>query len=162
MDVRAENRGRPRQKVRFSAVPVMGRNSLTQGRPGVRVRNVRGKSAPKTLCLCCFSSLTFRETKAFSSRRGLFFTVKGPRALPKLRTNNPPPSPSPQGGLLRIPVGGLPKERRGGGVCVEFGERARPLYREKKAPLGFSMKAPWFPTVPDWKIDGGTSRKLGV
>ena len=34
MDVRAENRGRPHQKVRLSAVPVMGRNFLTQGRPG--------------------------------------------------------------------------------------------------------------------------------
>ena len=54
MDVRAENRGRPHQKVHFSAAPVMGRNFLTQGRPGVRVRNVRGKSGPKSLCLCCF------------------------------------------------------------------------------------------------------------
>ena len=54
MDVRAENRGRPHQKVRFSAAPVTGRNFLTQGRPGVRVRNVRGKSGPKSLCLCCF------------------------------------------------------------------------------------------------------------
>ena len=57
MDVRAKNRGRPHQKVRFSAAPVMGRNFLTQGRPGARVRNVRGKSGPKSLCLCCFSSL---------------------------------------------------------------------------------------------------------
>ena len=57
MDVRAENRGRPHQKVRFSAAPVMGRNFLTPGHPGVRVRNVRGKSGPKSLCLCCFSSL---------------------------------------------------------------------------------------------------------
>ena len=54
MDVRAENRGRPRQKVRFPAAPVMGRNFLTPGHPGVRVRNVRGKSGPKSLCLCCF------------------------------------------------------------------------------------------------------------
>ena len=54
MDVRAKNRGRPHQKVRFSAAPVMGRNFLTQGRPGARVRNVRGKSGPKSLCLCCF------------------------------------------------------------------------------------------------------------
>ena len=54
MDVRAKNRGRPHQKMRFSAAPVMGRNFLTQGRPGVRVRNVRGKSGPKSLCLCCF------------------------------------------------------------------------------------------------------------
>ena len=61
MDVRANNRGRPHQKVRFSAAPVMGRNFLTQGRPGVRVRNVRGKSGPKSLCLCCFSSLKIRN-----------------------------------------------------------------------------------------------------
>ena len=54
MDVRAKNRGRPHQKMRFSAAPVMGRNFLTQGRPGVRVRNVRGKFGPKSLCLCCF------------------------------------------------------------------------------------------------------------
>ena len=54
MDVRAENRGRPHQKLRFSAAPVMGRNFLTQGRPGVRVRNVRGKSGPKSLSLCFF------------------------------------------------------------------------------------------------------------
>ena len=59
MDVRAENRGRPHQRVRFSAAPVMGRNFLTQGHPGVRVRNVRGKSGPKSLCLCCFSFLRF-------------------------------------------------------------------------------------------------------
>ena len=54
MDVRAENRGRPHQNVRFSAAPVMGRNFLTPGHPGVRVRNVRGNSGPKSLCLCCF------------------------------------------------------------------------------------------------------------
>ena len=54
MDVRAENRGRPHQKVHFSAAPVMGRNFLTQGRLRVRVRNVRGKSGPRSLCLCCF------------------------------------------------------------------------------------------------------------
>ena len=59
MDVRAENRGHPHRKVCFSAAPVMGRKFLTQGRPGVRVRNVRGKSGPESLCLCCFSSLTF-------------------------------------------------------------------------------------------------------
>ena len=54
MDVRTENRGRPHQKVRFSVALVMGSNFLTQRRPGVRVRNVRGKSGPKSLCLCCF------------------------------------------------------------------------------------------------------------
>ena len=54
MDVRAENHGRPHQKVRFSAAPVVGRNFLTPGHPGVRVGNVRAKSGPKSLCLCCF------------------------------------------------------------------------------------------------------------
>ena len=54
MDVRAENRGRPHQKVCFPAAPVMARNFLTPGHPGVRVRNVRGNSGPKSLCLCCF------------------------------------------------------------------------------------------------------------
>ena len=54
MDVHTENRGRPHQKVRFPAAPVVGRNFLTRGHSGVRVRNVRGKSGPKSLCLCCF------------------------------------------------------------------------------------------------------------
>ena len=71
--------GRPRRKsctsapkVHFSAAPVMGRNFLTQGRPGVRVRNVRGKSGPKSLCLCCFffpdhfESITFLIQKPFN------------------------------------------------------------------------------------------------
>ena len=49
MDVRAENRGRPHQEVRLSAAAVVGRNFLTQGHPGVRVRNVRGKSGPESL-----------------------------------------------------------------------------------------------------------------
>ena len=37
---------------------------MTQGRPGLRVRNVRGKSGPKSLCLCCF---LFPDTKDFPS-----------------------------------------------------------------------------------------------
>ena len=58
MDVRAENRRRPPPKVGFPAAPVMGRNFLTPGNPGVRVRNVRGKSGPKSLCYyVVFSSL---------------------------------------------------------------------------------------------------------
>ena len=56
MDVRAENRGCPHKKVRFPAAPVVGRNFLTAGHPGVRVGNVRGKSGPKSLCLCVFFS----------------------------------------------------------------------------------------------------------
>ena len=58
MDVRAKNNGRPHQKMRFPAAQVVGRNFLTPGHPGVRLRNVRGKSGPKRLCLCCFSSLS--------------------------------------------------------------------------------------------------------
>ena len=54
--------GRPRRKSwtsapksAFSRGPDGGeRNFLTLGHPGVRVRNVRGKSGPKSLCLCCF------------------------------------------------------------------------------------------------------------
>ena len=63
MDVRAENRGRPHEKVRFPAAPVVGRNCLTPGHSGVRVRNVRRKSGPKSLCLCCFF---FPEKLSFS------------------------------------------------------------------------------------------------
>ena len=63
MDVRAENRGRPHPKVRFSAAPVMGRNFLTHGRAGVRVRNVCGKSGPKSLCLCCFFFPDFKPLR---------------------------------------------------------------------------------------------------
>ena len=68
-----------------------------------------------------------RKKKAFSSKRDLFFTVKGPRALPKFHTEPRPQIPrgvSQNGG-----------RGRGGGVCVEFGERARPLHREKEAPF---------------------------
>ena len=63
MDVRAENRGRPHQKVRFSAALVVGRNFLTLGHPGVRVSNVRGKSGPKSLCLRCFFFPEFKIPK---------------------------------------------------------------------------------------------------
>ena len=76
MDVRAENRGRPHQKVRFSAALVMGRNFLTQGRLGVRVRNVRRKSGPKSLCLCCFPSLSLQICTIFLH---LVFLVGGGR-----------------------------------------------------------------------------------
>ena len=68
MDVRAENRGRPHQKVRFPAAPVVGRNFLTPGHSGVRVRNVRRKSGPKSLCLCCFFFPEFLQRTAHLSR----------------------------------------------------------------------------------------------
>ena len=41
----------------FSCGLMMGRNSLSPGHLGVRVRNVRAKSGLKCLCLCCFYSL---------------------------------------------------------------------------------------------------------
>ena len=56
--------GRPRRKSWTSAPksasacgPGGGEKLLTAGHSGVRVRNVRRKSGPKKLCLCCFSSL---------------------------------------------------------------------------------------------------------
>ena len=60
MDVRAKNRGRPRQKVRFSAAPVMGRNFLTQGRPGVRSGMSAGNPDQKVYVYAVFSSLIYR------------------------------------------------------------------------------------------------------
>ena len=38
----------------FSCGPVLGKNSLTPGHPGVRVRNVHRKFGPKNLSLYCF------------------------------------------------------------------------------------------------------------
>ena len=70
MDVRAENRGRPHQKVRFPAAPVVGRNFLTPGHSGVRVRNVRRKSGPKSLCLCCFFFPEFCRKPPFARKLG--------------------------------------------------------------------------------------------
>ena len=72
-DVRAENRGRPHQEVCFPAASVVGRNFLTPGHPGVRVRNVRGKSGPKSSYLCCFPSLivgTKRKISKYLIRKG--------------------------------------------------------------------------------------------
>ena len=53
MDVRAENRGRPHQKVGFPAAPVRCRNFLTPRHPGVRVGNVRSNSDQRVY-VCCF------------------------------------------------------------------------------------------------------------
>ena len=39
------------KKCVFPVAPVVGRNFLTPGHPGVRVQNVRGKSGPRSLCL---------------------------------------------------------------------------------------------------------------
>ena len=54
MDVRAENRGRPHQKVRFPAAPVVGRNFLTPEHSGVRVRNVREEIRAKKFMFMLF------------------------------------------------------------------------------------------------------------
>ena len=43
------------KSVCFPAALPMGRNFLTSGHPGVRVRNVRTKSGPKQFCLCCLA-----------------------------------------------------------------------------------------------------------
>ena len=47
MDVSAENRGRLHPRVGFPAAPVMERNFLTPGHPGVRVGNVHRNSDQK-------------------------------------------------------------------------------------------------------------------
>ena len=75
--------------------------------------------------------------KPFSSKRGLFFTVKGSRAPPKFPTHahTTPPRPSPRGGGGRFtenPSRGSPKQGGGaGGVCVcvcgIWGAREAPL-----------------------------------
>ena len=57
MDVRAENRGRPHQKVRFPAAPVVGEKFLTPGHPGVRVRMSAGNPDQKIYVYAVFSSL---------------------------------------------------------------------------------------------------------
>ena len=101
-----------------------------------RALNCRMRQVPETDVRPLAPQMKF---KAFSSKRGLFFHTHTHSALPNY-TRTPGPLPT-RGGLLKIPVGGLPKEGggggrgRGGGVCGEFGERARPLYREKKAPF---------------------------
>ena len=60
MDVRAKNRGRPPRNCVFPRTRCWGETSwpLVMRRNTVRVTNVRKKFGPKSLCLCCFSSLT--------------------------------------------------------------------------------------------------------
>ena len=97
--------------------------------------------------------------KAFSSKRGLFFTVKGPRTLPKFRAEPPPPAPPHKKGLLKIPVEGLLKKEgggkgpggggggAGGGVAVwnlgsargPFTANKRPLFDENAFLLSFGV-----------------------
>ena len=57
MDVRAENSGRPHQKMHFPAVPAVGRNFLTPGHPGVRVRKSAGNPDQKVYVCAVFSFL---------------------------------------------------------------------------------------------------------
>ena len=77
------------------------------------------------------------QEKAFSSRRGLFFTVKGPASQGEDGWGG---GVSGDGGgrvgfLLKIPgLLGVSQKRGADSVCGEFGG-ARPLYREKKAPF---------------------------
>ena len=79
------------------------------------------------------------DNKAFSSKRGLFFAVKGPRALPKFHTH-PPPGPSPQKGVTENPSRGSPKRGGrgrgwgGGGSVWNLGS-ARGPFTAKKAPF---------------------------
>ena len=80
MDVRAKNRGRWHQKVRFPAAPRVGRNFLTPGHPGVSVRSVRRKSGPKNLRLCCFF---FPECIGFVPGGNLYWSSGWP--LPERR-----------------------------------------------------------------------------
>ena len=53
MDVRAKNHGGLHQKVHFPVAAVVG-ETFDPWASGRKVRNVRGKSGPKSLCLCCF------------------------------------------------------------------------------------------------------------
>ena len=54
MDVRTDNRGRPHQKVCFPVAPVVGRNFLTAGHSGTRVRNACRIFGQKVCVLCSF------------------------------------------------------------------------------------------------------------
>ena len=57
----------------------MGRNSFTlaPGQPGVRVRNVRGNSGPKSLCLCLFlSSLKLIQISFFVVRLYIYIYMR--------------------------------------------------------------------------------------
>ena len=83
--------------------------------------------------------------KAFSSKRGLFFTVKGPCALPKFHANPPPLFSTPPhrrvGRGTENPSRGSPKrgggggEGRGRGVSVWNLGSARGPFTVKKRPL---------------------------
>ena len=104
------------------------------------VTSSSSSTTPSSSTVCVLVS-----RKAFSSKRGLFFTVKGPRALPKFHRHHPPP-PCPSPPFLGFSVtppppplwGGAGREG-GGGPCGIWGARKAPL-PWKKGP--FSMKTP--------------------
>ena len=94
MEVRAENRGRPHQKVRFPATPLVGSNFVTPGHPGVRVRDARGKSGPKSLCYALRSERPFTGVSgpsgakiAKKSQKESYWgsAKKSPRKYPKVQ-----------------------------------------------------------------------------
>ena len=59
------------KKCVFPAGPVTGRNFLTLGHPGVRVRNIRRRFAPNHLCLlCCFFPKKLKTNFFFSNFLG--------------------------------------------------------------------------------------------
>ena len=104
------------------------------------------------------------QFKGVSIEKGLLFTIKGPRALPKFHTDTTPPSPAPSPSPLsfgRPPAGifstppPLFVGRAGGGVRVEFAERARPLYREERPlfdenpPVYRPLRVFWVHQAPD-------------
>ena len=62
-----QNRGRPHQKVRFSAAPVMGRNFLTQGSSGHKGQVSAGNPDQKVYVYAAFSSLNIIGSETFST-----------------------------------------------------------------------------------------------
>ena len=82
----------------------------------------------------------FRLKRRFHRKGAFFFTVKGPRAVPKFHTDTPsppPPATHKKGEFTENPRRGG-RGRAGWCLCGIWGARegrARPLYREKKAPF---------------------------
>ena len=63
MDVRAKNRGRPHQKVRFSAAPVVGRNFSTPGASGRKGQECPREIRTKKFMFMLFFSSLKKEVK---------------------------------------------------------------------------------------------------
>ena len=146
MDVRAENRGRPHQNVRFPAAPVVGRNFLTPGHSGVRVRNVRRKSGPKSLCLCCF----------FFPEKCCNIDTEYDRAkVPPHNGNDPPPAPASLKALLFPPLVNNVENK---GMQV-----ARARYSAELPPFIPIVRYPGCPVIlgMDNRQKGQTSQRFG-